>query len=122
MADVKALCDRVVLILDGQGHYDGPISNFEKLLGKDKFVSVTFNQAPNRSDALWEEFSPAWTDDYMQVELRIPENLFQETASKIITEYSVADFSTDKLPIERVMQTILSNPKLLKPQGRYAEK
>lgn len=114
MADVAELCDRVVLVLDGKEHYDGSISNFENLLGRDKFVSVDFRTPPNQTDPFWGSFAPKWSDDSLRLELRIPEHRFQEVASQILSKYPVADFSSDKLPIERVMQTILSNPKLLK--------
>ncbi len=114
MADVAELCDRVVLVLDGKEHYDGSIANFENLLGKDKFVSIDFRAPQNQTDQFWGSFAPKWSEDSLRLELRIPEQRFQEVASQILSKFPVSDFSSDKLPIERVMQTILSNPKLLK--------
>jgi len=113
MADVEALCDRVALILNGQGYFDGPIAKFESLLGRDKFVSIIFSQAPNKLDPIWEKLFPEWSEDSTRVELRISEDNFREIASEVLSKYPVLDFSTDKLPIERVMKSIISKPELV---------
>src|SRR5690606_8712702 len=36
MQDVQSLCSRLVLVMDGQKGFDGPIGQFEKILGTDK--------------------------------------------------------------------------------------
>jgi hypothetical protein len=35
-------------------------------------------------------------------------------ASKILAEKNVRDFSTEKMPIERVMKTLMANPEILR--------
>jgi ABC-2 type transport system ATP-binding protein len=125
MADVDALCDRIVLILAGKKRFDGSIDTFESILGKEKFVSVRFSEPiglaqdsdssslPARAEKLLEGLHPEWNSSKTAVELRIAEGEFRERALALIKDLPVTDFSTEKLPVERVMKTLLANPELL---------
>ncbi|MEK6626095.1 MAG: ATP-binding cassette domain-containing protein, partial [Bdellovibrionota bacterium] len=44
MADVEALCKRLILIIGGTKHFDGPIEQFTQILGKNKIVTFNFSQ------------------------------------------------------------------------------
>jgi len=114
MADVQALCKRLVLIFKGEKRYDGPIGDFENILGKHKIVSFYFSEAQNPNDPIFMKFDPKWNDYMDQVELKIPEENLRETAQNILAHKPVIDFHTEKMPIERVMKALMANPDLLK--------
>lgn len=116
MADVEALCRRIVLVLDGGKRFDGPIRAFESVLGRQKFVSVDFEQPVDTGLALWEPLDPSWNDSATHVELRIPEASLRETSIAILQALPVSALSVEKLPIERVMNELLQNPRLLSQQ------
>ncbi len=113
MADIEALCPRIVLILDGQKRFDGPIKDFEKILGKEKFVSLTFSAPVDRNHPMWSELHPQWEDDGSKVELRIREENLRQVSIELFNSFPVIDYSTEKLPIERVLKALVSNPDLL---------
>ena len=113
MADVSALCKRLVLIFEGTKRFDGPIKSFEQILGQEKIVSFTFSKPQYPTDPLWEGLDGKWSELKDYVELRIPENDLRSTSAKILSEKEVIDFSTEKMPIERVMKTLMANPELL---------
>jgi ABC-2 type transport system ATP-binding protein len=113
MVDVQALCSRVVLILEGKKRFDGPLVEFEGILGREKFVTFRFSEPVSAGHAVWEPLFPDWNEDYTQVKLRIAEKDLRPVTIEILSRFPVADFSTDKLPIERVMQTLLERPELL---------
>lgn len=113
MADIEALCPRIVLVLGGRKRFDGPIREFEMILGREKFVTLVFSETPDRAHPLWSELSPQWDPSGLSVELRIREEQLRETSVKLLSSFPVADYSTEKLPIERVMKTLLANPHLL---------
>lgn len=120
MADVAALCERIVLILAGQKRFDDSIQAFEQVLGQQKFVTVDFEVPVSISDvevhaAFWAALSPTWNARRTQVELRIPESSLREQAIFLLQNYPVTGFSTEKLPIERVMSELLNNPELTQP-------
>jgi len=114
MADVAALCSRIVLILGGQKRFDGSISTFENILGREKFVTMTFHEPVNSDDRVWQSLDPNWYPGFTKVDLRISEQKLRATAIDILKRFPVSDLSTEKLPIERVMNTLLKDPDLLR--------
>lgn len=114
MADVEALCSRIVLILEGRKRFDGSKNEFEKILGNEKFVSVSFSAPVSENENFFSDLSPAWNSSRTHVELRMPEAAFQERTRLLFERYPVIDFATEKLPIERVMAELLTNSRLLR--------
>jgi ABC-2 type transport system ATP-binding protein len=113
MADVEALCSRIVLILGGQKRFDGPIGEFEGILGRDKFVSFTFADDVDRSTEFWRSLDAKWNAEGRKVDIRIPEARLRDTCGKILERFPVSDFQTEKMPIERVMAELMNNPELI---------
>lgn len=113
MADVDALCGRIVLILEGRKRFDGPIGEFGALLGREKFVSLVFSSPLEQPPVEWVSYDPQWNAEQTKVELRIPEKNMGAVIAGILTKYPVVDFYTEKLPIERVLETLLGKPQLI---------
>jgi ABC-2 type transport system ATP-binding protein len=113
MADIEALCPRIVLVLKGQKRFDGAIEDFEGVLGREKFVSLAFSSPPDREHGLWNDLNPQWDNSGLSVELQIKEERLREISIQILSTFPVIDYSTEKLPIERVLKTLLANPHLL---------
>ena len=113
MADIEALCPRIVLVLGGRKRFDGKIEEFEGILGKEKFVSLVFSEKVDQEHPLWQGLKPQWDDAGMSVELQIQEEALREKSVQILSHFPVVDYSTEKLPIERVLKALLTNPHLL---------
>ncbi|WP_141733645.1 ABC transporter ATP-binding protein [Oligoflexus tunisiensis] len=116
MADVDALCDRIVLVLDGTKRFDGSIHDFSVILGREKYVRVSFEQAVGGAE-FFERWDPHWNETRTRVDLRIPESQLREVAVAILQNFPVTDFSMEQLPIERVMNALLANPHLLRGEA-----
>ncbi len=121
MQDVQALCDRLVLIFDGKKAYDGPIEDFEDILGNEKNVSFTFSNPIDTQKPFWSDLNTTWKEGNTQLDLRLEESKLREVSAKIISEYPVEDFHTEKLPIERVMKELMSNPELLRGKSEASK-
>lgn len=117
MADVQALCSRITLILEGEKRFDGPITDFEKLLGKEKMASLTFSSPVQPDSSFWQDLDPRWSENNHKVDIKIPEKEFRNIAMNILKSFPVVDFSTEEMPIERVLNSLLMNPDLIKPLG-----
>lgn len=113
MADIEALCPRIVLVLAGQKRFDGVIEEFEGILGKEKFVSLVFSERVDQNHPLWSGLNPRWDDSGLSVELQIREEHLREKSVELLSAFPVVDYSTEKLPIERVLKALLANPHLL---------
>ena len=114
MADVQALCSRLVLIFGGEKTYDGTLLDFEKILGHEKTVTFSFSSPQDPKLDLWKRYEGEWNQDFSQVDLRIPEEQLREVALSILKDYPVTEFNTEKMPIERVMKTLMKNPEIVK--------
>lgn len=113
MADVEALCPRIVLIIDGKKRFDGKIEAFEGMLGKAKNVSFEFCDSVDPNQSIFSSLSPDWSDDHKSVTLKIPEEDLGDISVKILSDFPVKEFQTEKLPIERVLKELLENPEIL---------
>ena len=111
MADVTALCDRIVLILEGRKRFDGPLEAFERLLGSERQVTFRFAEAPG-DHPLLRDLHPRPSDEGRRVALRIPEAELRSLTARILQELPVIDFHSEDLPIERVMKELQANPAL----------
>lgn len=113
MADIEALCPRIVLVLGGRKRFDGTIGEFEGILGKEKFVSLVFSDRVDQNHPLWTDLNPQWDESGMSVELQIREDALRERSIQLLSAFPVVDYSTEKLPIERVLKALVTNPHLL---------
>jgi len=113
MADVQALCPHLVLIAGGKKTYDGPIGKFEKLLGHKKSVYFSFDKKVDQSEEFWQGLDSNFNESGLEVELKLDDSEIRELSAAILSRYPVIDFHTEKMPIEKVMKTIMENPEIL---------
>ena len=114
MADVEELCQRLVLIFDGQSRFDGPLWRFSNIFGHEKKVSFRFSVPVTEPPRWLDELEPHWNDDKTFVEMRIPEASLRKNTMEILRNFPVVAFNTEKMPIERIMKTVIKNPELLR--------
>jgi len=119
MADVAALCERIVLLLGGTKRFDGPLEEFEKVLGAERVVRFRFAEPPGEH-ALFAGYHPRTSSDGLRVELRIPEGEIRGVTARILEALPVTDFASEEMPIERVMSELMNNPALAEAPGAEA--
>ncbi len=113
MADIEALCQRIVLVDRGEKRFDGSHDAFARLLGSEKLLTFMFTRPVASDDLLFREYSPEWNDKRTEVALKVPQDKVCEVGAAVLGRYPVSDFGTEKLPIERVMHRLLEKPELL---------
>jgi ABC-2 type transport system ATP-binding protein len=101
MADITALCQRVLMIHKGLLIYDGSL---EGLL--DRFApcrEVTVELAKERSPAELYGYGDVASIDGRVVHFIVPQELLTQTLSKILTHLDVLDITVTEPPIEDVI-------------------
>lgn len=113
MADVEALCEKIILIKDGKKRFDGSTESFKNSFEKEKTIVFIFSQTITNKTNDWghPSFFSEWSKDGYQLKMRAPENKIKEITMKVLNKYPVSDFNTEKVSIEEIMDKILSNPK-----------
>ena len=109
MADVEALCEKIVLIVKGEKKFDGSIKDFKKGFRKEKTIVFNFDRPVADFPEKWrEQFCCDWSQDKTQLRVRVPEKEFKSVTVEILNQFSVSDFHTEKVSVEEVMDDILS--------------
>ena len=114
MADVEALCDNIVFILNGEKRFEGSIEEFTNKLQREKTIIFNFEKQILDFPEEWEKvFCCQWGPDRFQLKIRVPEKDLKKMTIKILNQFPVSDFHTEKVGVEEVMDDILSKTKTL---------
>ncbi len=98
MADIEALCDRTVIINQGQLVYDGRLSDINQFLGRRKLLSVKTNGTVEAQ--VWEAFGLVREAGAEGVVLEVPQEKVREVLASILSSMQVEDFTVTEIPIE----------------------
>lgn len=110
MADVEALCEKIVLILEGEKKFEGSIDDFKARFRKEKTLVFNFEKEVKEFSKNWMDgLHCEWNQERDQLKVRVTEKQLKETVVKILNEFEVSDFHTEKVGVEEVMDEILSN-------------
>ncbi len=110
MADVEALCEKIILILKGEKRFEGSIDDFKARFRKEKTIVFNFDRPVLNFPEKWRKmFYCEWSQDKSQLKIRVPEKDLQQTAVEILSQFSVSAFWTEKAGVEEVMDEILSH-------------
>jgi ABC-2 type transport system ATP-binding protein len=106
MDDVKALCDRVVVIDHGQVIFDGALRELARRFGDDKLLTLDLD-APVPREALAAHGEViAW--EPARVSLRVPREQVPATAARLLGALQVRDLAIQEPDVEDVIRSLFS--------------
>ncbi len=108
MADVTALCPRVMLIHHGQLIYDGALITLAEKLAPFKLAKLQFNAPVADFEGFMSQFTSVEilpTENGHHI-LRIPRGEIAPVAAKLLEHLPIADLSIEDPPIEAVIDQI----------------
>lgn len=98
MADIEALCERAVIINQGQLVYDGRLGDMNQVLGKKKLLSIKTSAAVDAG--AWKAFGTVREISTAGVVLEISGEKVKEILTAILSGFPVEDFNVTEIPIE----------------------
>lgn len=98
MADIEALCERTVIINQGQLVYDGGLSDIDHVFGDRKLLSVKTDGTVTREQL--EVFGRVRELNLAGAVLEVPKHKIKETITTILTTLPVEDFTVKEIPLE----------------------
>ncbi len=104
MADVEALCKRVIVIHNGRLLFDGDLSALLERFSAFKTIGVTVNN----HIVNWSQYGDVLNQDAGRVSLRIPRERTPEVTARILAEQKVDDLTVEDPPIEDVIEKVFS--------------
>ncbi|HVO04031.1 MAG TPA: ATP-binding cassette domain-containing protein [Candidatus Cybelea sp.] len=101
MADVSALCKRVIVINQGRLLFDGDLAAILQKMAIEKSVKLHFSEAVPRERL--EPYGKVASADGLAAELHVPRAVVAGLAQRVLAELPVADIAIEDTPIETVI-------------------
>lgn len=110
MADVEALCKRIIIINFGKILFDGLLADLIKKYAPHKVVSVVFREYvdPKKIETLGE----VKKFHYPELVLRVPNKNSNEVVAKILKNFLIEDLTIEDPEIEDVIREVFSKNKV----------
>jgi ABC-2 type transport system ATP-binding protein len=106
MADVEALCLRVVVIHHGRILFDGPLTDLVTRFSPHKTIAVDLEANSTVRD--YSAFGEVISQSEGRVTLRVPKGDTAKVASRLLAELSVSDLTIEDPPIEEVIEQVFA--------------
>jgi ABC-2 type transport system ATP-binding protein len=104
MADVEALCKRVVVIHHGRILYDGPLTGLADQFAAYKTIGV----ALENGGADLGRYGEVIHQEGDWITLRVPKSETSQVAARLLAEQSVLDLNIEDPPIEDVIELVFA--------------
>ena len=119
MADITALCDRVMVIHGGRLVFDGPLSQLTSRLSPLREVEVHLSVALERTQL--ERFGEVLALNGAQVTLAVQQSQLRDTVAGLFRELEPVDLTVRQPSIESVLGPLLSGQTVLDDAHAEAE-
>ncbi|MBO9314560.1 MAG: ATP-binding cassette domain-containing protein [Chloroflexus sp.] len=108
MADVTALCRRVIVINHGRLLYDGNLQRMVEQVAPHKIIHLTLHQ-PIALETL-NRYGEVQRYDGLEVELKVPRYETSRIGAQLLSELPVADVNIAEPPIEEIISEVFGQP------------
>ncbi|MEO8608680.1 MAG: ATP-binding cassette domain-containing protein [Chloroflexota bacterium] len=106
MADVEALCRRVIVIHHGKILFDGELATLVERFSPNKTITVK-----TEDDSIdLSSYGEVLSREDGQVTLRVPKAETARVTSRLLAEMPVTDFTVQDAPIEDVIEQVFAQP------------
>jgi ABC-2 type transport system ATP-binding protein len=106
MADVEALCKRVIVIHHGRILYDGGLAALADEFAAYKTIGVVLENGGAPLDSYGEVVEV----DGDRVSLRVPKAETSRVAARLLADHEVLDLTIEEPPIEDVIESVFAQP------------
>ncbi|HNM36967.1 MAG TPA: hypothetical protein PKI33_07890, partial [Anaerolineales bacterium] len=104
MADVEALCKRVIVIHHGQLLFDGDLAALVQKFSAFKTVAFDIDN-PNHD---FSQYGDVVSIDGLHVTLRVPKEKTSAVTTRLLSDLAVDDLTVEATPIEDVIESVFS--------------
>jgi ABC-2 type transport system ATP-binding protein len=109
MADIEALCKRVIVIDEGQVRFDGALRDLTARVGKQRRVRLKLTHEPTAQDlAKANELGEEITHEGWNVELSIPRDEVPARVAALLQTLPVDDLAVEDVAVEHVIRDLFS--------------
>jgi ABC-2 type transport system ATP-binding protein len=106
MADVEALCKRVIVIHHGRILFDGALATLADEFAAYKTIGVVLENGSAPLDA----YGDVIHQDGDRITLRVPKAETSRVAARLLADHAVLDLTIEEPPIEDVIESVFAQP------------
>ncbi|HOW69194.1 MAG TPA: ATP-binding cassette domain-containing protein [Phycisphaerae bacterium] len=106
MADVTALCKRIVVIDHGKILFDGPLADLSARLAPFKVISIDLETSPDGYN--FDRIGEVCARKDQKVSIRVPRERAAALAGRLLAELPVRDVTVEDPPIEDVIKMVFA--------------
>jgi ABC-2 type transport system ATP-binding protein len=106
MADVQALCDRVIVIHHGRLLFDGPLAALSERFAATKTITVLL---PDPTIELG-HYGEVVGRSGGKVTVRVPRRAASSVAARLLADLTVTDLTIEDPPVEDVIEAVFASP------------
>lgn len=108
--DIQEMCERVLVLHNGQQMYDGKFNELIKAVNPDRRLLFEFSDTLDIEyiNTIKDQFSFKIKDNILTAQL--PEDELKNLLSKLLNKFSPQSMSFENLPVEETMKNFFQNP------------
>ena len=108
--DIQEMCQRVLVLHNGEQMYDGKFNELIKAVNPDRRLLFEFSDTPDIDyiNTIKDQFSFKIKDNILTAQL--PEDELKNLLSKLLNKFSPQSMSFENLPVEETMKNFFQNP------------
>ena len=108
--DIQEMCERVLVLHNGEQIYDGQFNELIKAVNPDRRLLFEFSDIPDREylNTLIDQFIFDIKDNILTAQL--PEDQLKNLLSILLKNFSPQSMSFENLPVEETMKSFFQNP------------
>ena len=107
MKDVEALCQRAIIINEGQIKHDGPLEEIVDRFSQHKVIELQFAGTKLPEDL--GRFGEVFDSQPPRVKIRVPRNEVPEILNRLLDSYVIEDISVEDRPLEEAMSELFTD-------------
>lgn len=107
MEDIKHLCERIIIIREGEFLYDGPLAKIVNQFATHKILSATFNASIEKDLFSEPGFGEILTLTEFQVRLKVLRDRVPEIAAKILKHPTLIDVSIEEDELANIIEGLM---------------
>jgi ABC-2 type transport system ATP-binding protein len=107
MADIEALCKRVMVISGGKSVFDGPLSELSNRFSAQKRIKVTLPASPDESQRLLlEKIGDKVAFEGEQISISVPRDVVPAKVDELLKSLPVQDLAIEEVELESVIRDV----------------
>lgn len=109
MADIEALCKRVIIINEGRAIFDGQLKELADSIAQRRRIRLTFKGTPNNgSIRMLQNIGEEIEIEGYRVALSVPRGQVPQKVSQLLQQFEVEDLTVEDVEIESVIRDLFT--------------